>query len=185
MEFKLHRNSLFAILGRSHWGYSVLLAAGVFGVTRLFMPLGMAAFAALPFGVIALYVAWKRLRAPSAGRIAKTLKRLAEMPREGFIAALEAGWRREGYEVSRPGGAPFDLELRREGKVSLVVCRRWKAERTGVEPLRELHAAGRAREAHELVYVAGGEVTAQARAFAAENKVRVLDGAELTRLAGG
>jgi restriction system protein len=86
--------------------------------------------------------------------------------------------------VSRAGGAPFDLELRREGRVSLVACRRWKAERTGAEPLRELHAAGRKREAHELVYVAAGEVTEQARAFAKENNVRMVDGAEVARLAG-
>ena len=134
--------------------------------------------------LIAVYVLWKRLQAPSAGRIAKTLERLAAMPREGFTEALEAGWRREGYEVSRPGGAHFDLELRREGKVSLVVCRRWKAERTGVEPLRELHAAGSKREAQELIYVTVGEVTAQALLFAAENKVRVVDGAGLVKLVG-
>jgi len=184
MKLTLHRNSLFAILARSQWWISALLAAGVFGATRLFLPVEMAAFAALPFVVIAGYAGWKRLRAPSPGRIAATLERLTAMPREGFIAALEAGWRREGYEVSRPGGGQFDLELRREGKVSLVVCRRWKAERTGAEPLRELHAAGRKREAHELIYVAAGEITTQALAFAEENKLRLLHGAELARLAG-
>jgi len=184
MKLTLHQNSLFAILGRSPWWVSALLAAGVFGGIRLFLPWEMAAFAAAPFVVIAAYVTWKQLRAPSAGRIAKTLERLAAMPREGFTAALEAGWKREGYEVSRADGAQFDLELRREGKVSLVVCRRWKAERTGVEPLRELHAAGREREAHELIYVAAGEITAQARAFAEEKKLRLVYGAELARLAG-
>jgi restriction system protein len=182
MKLTLHRNSLFAVLGRSHWWISALLAAGVFGATRMFLPLEMAAFAALPFAVIAAYAGWKRLRAPSARRVAATLERLTAMQREGFTAALEAGWRREGYEVSRAGGAQFDLELRRDGKVSLVGCRRWKAVRTGVEPLRELHAAGRAREAHELICVAAGEITGQARAFAEQNKIRLLHGAELARL---
>jgi restriction system protein len=183
MKLTLPPNSLFAVLTRSQWWISALLAAGVFGATRLFLPLEIAVFAASPFMVITAYVAWKQLRTPSAGRIAKTLERLTAMPREGFTAALEAGWKREGYEVSRAAGA-FDLELRREGKVSLVVCRRWKAERTGVEPLREMHAAGRKREAQELIYVAAGEITAQAQAFAEENKVRLVYGAELARLAG-
>jgi restriction system protein len=120
MKLKLHQNSLFAVLMRSPWWLSGLLAAGIFGATRLFMPIELAVFAASPFVVIAAYVAWKQLRAPSAERIAATLERLTAMSREGFTAALEAGWRREGYEVSRPGGA-FDLELRREGRVSLVV----------------------------------------------------------------
>ncbi len=184
MKLTLPRNSLFAVLARSPWWISALLAAGIFGATRLFLPLEMAVFAASPFVVIAGYAGWKRLRAPSAGKIAATLERLTALPREGFMTALEAGWRREGYEVSRTGGAKFDLELRRDGKVSLVVCRRWRAERTGVEPLRELHTVGRKREAHELIYVAAGEITAQARAFAAENKMRLLYGAELARLAG-
>ena len=94
MKFKLHENSLFAILGRSPWWVSALLAAGILGLTRLFMPIEMAVFAASPFLAIAGYVIWKQLRAPSAGRIAKTLERLAAMPREGFTAALEAGWKR-------------------------------------------------------------------------------------------
>jgi restriction system protein len=184
MKLKLHQNSLFAVLMRSPWWLSGLLAAGIFGATRLFMPLELAVFAASPFVMIAAYVAWKQLRAPSPVRIAETLERLTAMSREGFTAALEAGWRREGYEVSRAGAAPFDLELRREGRVSLVVCRRWKAERTGVEPLRELHEAGGKREVQELIYVAAGDITAQAQAFAAEKKVRLLYGAELARLAG-
>jgi len=184
MKLKLHQNSLFAILGRSPWWVSALLAMGVFGVTRFFMPIEMAAFAASPFVVIAGYGIWKQLGTPSAGRTKAALERLAALPREEVVAALEAGWRREGYEVSRPGSGPFDLELRRAGRLSLVACRRWKAERTGVEPLRELHAAGRKREADEVIYVAAGEVTAQAQAFAAENKVRMLHGADLVRLAG-
>jgi restriction system protein len=184
MKLKLHQNSLFAILARSQWWLSALLAAGAFGLTRMFMPVEFAVFASAPFWAIAVYVAWKQLRAPSARRVEAVLARLKAMPREEFAAALEAGWRREGYEVSRAGGGAVDLELRREGKVSLVACRRWKAERTGVEPLRELHDAGRKREVQELIYVAAGEVTAQARAFAAEKQVRVVDGAELARLAG-
>jgi len=148
------------------------------------MPTWMAVFAAAPFVIIAFYALWKALRAPDAGRVDATLARLTALPREGFTAALEAGWRREGYEVSRADGKAIDLELRREGKVSLVVCRRWKAERTGVEPLRELQAAGTKREAHELIYVAAGGITEQAQAFAAGNNVRLVSGAELARLAG-
>jgi restriction system protein len=183
MKLTLHKNSLFAILARSPWWISALIAAAVLGAVRLFLPIEMAIFSASPFIGIAAYGLWKQLRAPSDGRVAKTLEGLAAMPRDEFAAALEAGWRREGYDVSKAGG-PFDLELKREGKVSLVVCRRWKAGRTGVEPLRELHAAGSKREAHELIYVTAGEVTAQALLFAAENKVRVIDAPALARLVG-
>jgi restriction system protein len=183
VKLQLHQNSLFAVLMRSSWWISALLAVGIFGATHLFLPTEFAVFAASPFFVIALYAAWKTLRAPSAGRIARTLERLTAMPREEFTEALEAGWREQGYEVNRPKGAQADLELTRGGKLSLVACRRWKAASTGVEPLRELHAAGRAREAHEVIYVAAGEITQQARAFAEANRIRIVQGAELAGLA--
>ena len=184
MKLKMHQNSLFAILARSPWWVSALAAAGVFGLAKLFMPLALSVFAASPFLVIMGYAGWKQLRQPSAAKVAATLGRLAALPREEFTAALEAGWRREGYEVSRAGGAVLDLEMRRSGRLTVVVCRRWKAKSTGVEPLRELHAAGNKREADELVYVTSGEVTAQAQVFATENRVRIVGGAELARLAG-
>jgi uncharacterized protein involved in exopolysaccharide biosynthesis len=47
MKLTLPGNSLFAVLTRSQWWISALLAAGVFGATRLFLPLGMAVFAAI------------------------------------------------------------------------------------------------------------------------------------------
>ena len=177
---QLHQNSLFAVLMRSSWWISAALAAGIFGAAQLFLPVEFAVFTASPFFVIAVYVAWKALRTPSAGRIAKTLERLTALPREEFTAALEAGWRAQGYEVGR--SSLVDLELRRGGRLTLVACRRWKAANTGVEPLRELHAAGRAREAHEVIYVAAGEITQQARAFAQSNAIRLVSGAELAGL---
>jgi restriction system protein len=184
MKWQMHENSIFAVLLRSPWWVSALAATGIFVALRFVIPDFYAAFSALPFWVIAAVAGWRQLRTPSAGRVESTLQRLHALPREGFADALEARWRRDGYEVVRSRGGPIDLELRRAGKLSLVACRRWKAERTGVEPLRELHAAGRAREAHELIYIAAGEVTEQARAFAGEKRVRLVEGAELAMLLG-
>jgi restriction system protein len=180
MKLKLHQNSLFAILARSPWWISALIAAVVFAGTRYFMPVALAIFAASPFLFIAGWAGWKQLRAPSPEQVAKALEKLAALPREGVAAALEAGWRREGYEVARARNAAFDLELKRNARTSLVVCRRLKAKSTGVEPLKELHAAG--KDADELIYVAAGEVTELARTYALENRVRIVEGAELMRL---
>jgi restriction system protein len=184
MKFEMHKDSLFAMLLRQGWWVSALLAAGVFGGLRIFVPWEFAAFSVSPFAAIAAYLGWKALRTPGAGRVAAALGRIVAMSREDFTAALEAGWRREGYEVARAaGGAQVDLELRRGGRLSLVGCRRWKAVRTGVEPLRELHEAAQGREAQELVYVAAGEVTEQARVFAQESGIRIVSGAALAALA--
>ena len=181
MKLKLHENSLFAVLMRSPWWISALLAAGIFGATKLFLPVEFAAFAASPFFVIAVYGAWKALRAPSAGSIAATLERARAQSWDEFAAAIEAGFVRDGYTVKRLT-AQADFELAKGPRTALVACKRWKAMRTGVEPLRELEAARERLEAHEGIYVTAGEVTEQGRAFAAQKQMRVLDGAELAKL---
>jgi restriction system protein len=181
MKLKMHDNSLFAVLLRSPWWVAGLVAAGAFGATRIFLPAEFAAFAALPFAVIAVHVAWKQLRAPSGRRVAATLERLRAMSWDEFAQAIEKGFGRDGYTVKRLGGKGADFELMKDARSTLVACKRWKATRIGIEPLRELEEMRRAREAAACIYVATGEVTAQARAFAAERNIRLLEGAELVR----
>jgi len=182
MKLRMHENSLFAVLLRSPWWVSALVALAFGGLVRLLVPDVYAAFAALPFIVIAAYSAWQQLRRPSAARIARLLEHLRSLGWEDFSRALEDAYRREGYTVKRLGAPHADFELVQGSRVTLVACKRWKATRTGIEPLRELHAARGAREAHECVYVAAGEITETARAFAAEQDIRLVQGPELAKL---
>ncbi len=184
---EMNKNSLFAVLLRSPWWISFAVAAGTavlarFAFAKFSMPEIYAVFVPLPFIVIGGYAAWQQLRAPSAAQIADTLASLLALSWDQFSATLEDAFRRDGYAVSRPGIAGADLELAKAGRVSLVACKRWKVARTGVEPLRELDAARRARDAHEGIYIGAGEITDQARAFAAEKNIRLLHGAELAKL---
>ena len=75
-----------------------------------------------------------------------------------------------------------DFELRKEWRRSLVSCKRWKVARTGIEPLRDLVKAKEAREAHECIYIAVGEITDNARAFAVKHAVTLVGAAELAQL---
>jgi restriction system protein len=182
MKFPMARNSLFAILLRSPWWISILVAAGIVGAARLVVPDVYALFAALPFIVIGGVAGWRQLRAPSAARVAATLEAVRAMSWGDFSSVLADALRDEGYAVSRLGGAAADFELAKDGRISLLGCKRWKAAHTGVDPLRDLHDAGRAREAHECLYVAAGEITDGARAFALEKNIRLIHGAELAKL---
>jgi restriction system protein len=178
MKWKMAENSLFAILLRSQWWWSVLVAVGVFGVVRLFMAWGYGLFATSPFIVIAVIRAWRQIRVPSGARLERALEGVRAMPWEDFARALETGFGREGYTVKRVAGAA-DFELEKAGAVSLVCARRWKASRTGIEPIKELVAAGEKRGANECRYVAAGELTQQAREFAKEKGVQLVEGAGL------
>lgn len=178
----MHENSLFAILLRKAWWVSALVALGLFGVLRLFLPWDFSLLASLPFVVIAAYALWKQLRAPGARRIAKTLERARGMSWDEFAATLEAAYQRQGYRVTRIAASNADFELVQGARSTLVACKRWKAVRTGIEPLRELEEARRMREAHACIYVAAGEITEQARTFATEKRINLLQGPELATL---
>jgi restriction system protein len=182
MKFKIAKNSLFAILLRSPWWISIAVAAGIFALARLWIPGLYAFFLALPFLVIGGYALAQQLRTPNPERIAETIEAIRAMSWDDFSAAIENAYRNDGYTVTRIGGAAADFELARAGRISLVGCKRWKAARTGIEPLRELHAAGRARDAHECIYVAAGEITDSARTFASGNNIRLVHDAELAKL---
>src|SRR3954469_11711337 len=91
MKLQMPEKSLFAVLLRSPWWVAGLVAAGAFGATRIFLPAEFAAFAAVPFAVIAAYVAWKQLRAPSSRHVARTLERLQAMSWGEFSQALDKG----------------------------------------------------------------------------------------------
>jgi restriction system protein len=181
MKWQLPRNSLFAILARQPWWVSAMIAVASFLGLRLLIPAEMAAFAALPFALISVYAGVQQLRRPGAKRVAATLERARGLSGESFISSLEQGFRREGYVVTRMEGG-VDLVLRREGLVTLVACKRWKAVRTGIEPLREFDAATRKHGAVGRMYIAPGEVTENARVFAAERNIRLVQEEELARL---
>ena len=55
MKLRMHENSLFAILLRSPWWVSFLIAGGLFAGLRLVVAPLYASFFALPFAVIGAY----------------------------------------------------------------------------------------------------------------------------------
>jgi len=181
---KMPQNSLFAVLLRSRWWVSALVGLGVFVAVRLVLDAAFGLFAALPFFVICSVVLWRELRSPRGARLERALEALRAMNAETFTRAVEEGFRRQGYTVRRVQGEA-DLELEKDGRVSLACTHRWKAARTGVEPLRALVAAGERREAAATYYVGAGELTEQALAFAAERGIRLVTGPELVALARG
>jgi restriction system protein len=180
--------SLFAILLRSSWWMSFAIAAGIALVARTVLPEPYAVggmLAAIPFLGIGFVTAWRQLRAPNAARVAAAIQGIESMSWRDFSSTLEDAFRRDGYAIKRLEGSAADFEMTKAGRTSLVSCKRWKAASTGVEPLRELDALTRARDAHEGIHVAVGGVTENARRYAAQNNLRLLEGVELAQLLPG
>ena len=185
MKWQMNENSLFAILLRSAWWISFAIAAALTAVAVALLAEPYRLFGAvtgLPFFVIGCIAAWRQFQAPSTARIEGTLAAVRAMSWVEFSRAIEEAYRRDGYAVTAVGAAAADFVIRKEWRIALVSCKRWKAARTGVEPLQDLHAAKEAHDAQECVYVATGELTANARVFAGKHAIRVIGGPELARL---
>ncbi len=188
MQWRFNENSLFAILLRSPWWISVAIACAVAAIALALLPEAYRIFGAvsgLPFLVIGCIAAWKQWEAPSSTRIDKTLAAVRAMSWVEFSRAMESAYRRQGYGVSAISGSAADFEITKEGRTALVHCKRWKVARTGVEALSALHEMKEARDAHECIYVAAGEITDNARIFAAKHRIKLVGGPELARLLPG
>lgn len=188
MKFEMAPNSLFAILLRSSWWISIIVAVVFVVLSKVALPgkyFVFGAVGAVPFFAIGVMALWKQLQKPSPSRVASTLEAVASMSWKDFSGKLEAAFRRDGYEVSRIDTVGADFEMRRAGRKTLVNCKRWKVGRTGVEPLRELLVARDLREADEIIYVATGQVTEQATRYVADKRIRLMQGDDLARLLRG
>lgn len=184
MRWKMAPNSLFAVLLRSPWWISLVLALAVAGASRALLGDALWLYGAaggLPFVVIAAVAGWRQMQAPSAAQVEATLKAVQAMPWREFQAALERGYQRQGCAVERVEGAA-DLLVRQGGRGTLVCARRWKAGNHGIETLEALQAARIDRGVQASAYVALGPLSESARRFAAAHGVQVIDAQGLARL---
>lgn len=174
------KRSLFAILCDLPWWVSLLVAGGVYLVGAMFMPL-IGAAAAAPFVGVAAYVAWLRIKRGPTLDVPLTLKALRGATQEEMRALLAEAFGADRYQVADgPGG---DLRLDRNGYVTLVRFRRWRAQSTTAAALRELGDAMRKQQADHGMYVTAGNVADDARAIAGESGIAMIDGAALAQMA--
>jgi len=188
MKWEMNENSLFAILLRSPWWVSTAIGLTLGAIAYAALPAAyktVGALAGLPFLGIGVMAGWQQFQAPSAKRIERTVTAVRALAWTEFAPAVEAGYRRDGYEVERLDLPGADFAIRKEWRTTLVSGKRWKVARTGIEPLRDLHSAKEARAAHDCVYFAIGDVTENARKFAADHRITLAGGAELARLLPG
>lgn len=185
MKLRMAENSLFAILLRSRWWISLLIAAGFVLLSYALLPESLRIIGALggfPFVVIAVMALKRQWGQPSPARAEALLAQAAAMPWPAFADALAAAWTREGWQVTRLPGPVADFALQRAGRTTLVHARRWKAARLGAEPLRELQQAVERHPADGGLVVALGTPSDAALALAKNGGPALLTGAALAKL---
>lgn len=176
------KESLFDVLKRSPWWLSLVIAIGIAAALQVFLPLTFALFAGLPFLVIAFYVAWRQRGTPGEAKTAQILEDLRLLGRDEFQTIVEDAFQRDGYTVSAHAGEAADLDIRKGGRTSVVLLRRWKTAQNGIGHFRELHDAVRGLGASGGVFIATGEISDTARQFADEHAIEIGEGTVLAKL---
>jgi len=162
---------------------SALVAAVLFGMGELVYP-PIAPFVALPFIGIAGYAGFLQLRGSGHRDVGQQLAALRDMSWENFSLVIGEAYRRQGYQVEEAQDKAFDFQLTKNGRRTLLLCRRWKVNQVGAGPLRELNDAISRTDAYNGVCVATGEYSANALAYAQGQPVTLLAGRDVVDLVG-
>jgi restriction system protein len=93
-------------------------------------------------------------------------------------------FRRRGYSIvesQRGADGGVDLRLGKEGRKVVVHCKRWLARDISLKVVRELHDIVRTKGGTSGIVVASGGFTSEARRFAEQVRIELVDGATLAR----
>jgi len=185
MKFKMSERSLFAALLRAPWWVSFLVMLAVALVAGALLPdayktAGM--LGAFPFLVIGVMAAWRQRNAISADRISELTEQARSMGWRDFSILVEEALRQQGFEVSRLASGPFDFQIEKNGRVTLVSAKRWKAATVGVETVRELLDARESQQAFSCTCISLGQFSQAALDLAHQSPIQLLGPANIAQL---
>lgn len=115
-----------------------------------------------------------------------SLESIRSMPWQAFELLVGEAFKRKGFDVKENGGGGadggIDLILTRNGKKSIVQCKKWKTFSIGVPLIRELYGVMVSENANDCIFVSSGNFTAEARLFAENKPIWLIDGSELLKM---
>ena len=185
MKFKMSEKSLFATLLRSPWWVSFLVMLGVAVVAGALLPEAykMAGIlGGLPFLVIGLIAAWRQRNTLSAERIIELTEQARSMVWADFADLTEVAFRQQGFGVSRPKTGLVDFEIEKNGLMTLVSAKRWKAATVGAESVRALLSARESQDADGCSFISLGQFSQAALDLAGENSVQLMGPTQIAQL---
>jgi restriction system protein len=103
-----------------------------------------------------------------------------------FEVLVGEAFRRKGFAVQENmvGGADggIDLTLRKDGKLHIVQCKRWRSSKVGVSIVREMFGVLQASNAVSVYVVSSGHFTKDTITFAQDLPIELINGEQLLKL---
>ncbi|WP_396270849.1 restriction endonuclease [Ideonella sp.] len=139
--------------------------------------------------LLGLCVLWAKRSAPDALAKPETPQDITAvlkgMPWAQFEKLVGEAFRQRRFAVLANGDAAgaedVDMVLRKGGETHLVLCKHWRAERVGVQVLRDLQLTMSGRAAVSAYVLTAGHFSDDARAFAKAASINLVDGPRLAR----
>lgn len=185
MKFKMSDRSLFAALLRAPWWVSFLVMLAVALVAGALLPeayktAGM--LGAFPFLVIGVMAAWRQRNAISSERISELTAQARTMSWRDFSILIEEALCQQGFAVSRVNSGPVDFQIEKNGRVTLVSAKRWKAATVGVDTVRELLDVRASQQAFSCTFISLGQFSQAALDLAHQSPIQLLGPANIAQL---
>ncbi|EGR7955119.1 hypothetical protein I8B09_004413 [Vibrio vulnificus] len=111
------------------------------------------------------------------------LNNLSWLEFESYIGEF---FKQQGYEVKqafsqKPDGG-VDIWMRKDGQLTLVQCKHWKARKVGIQILREMYAVMIEHNASKMIVVTSGDFTSEAIKYALDKRLWLINGGELVHM---
>ena len=184
------------------WWTNLILAAFAFILFRYVVPIitfqnpflkGLAmalpSFAPIAAGILIFVAAISAFNAWRKGQLLdgqKGLETIRSISWQEFEELIGEAYRRKGYSVTETGGGGadggVDLVLRKDGDKLLVQCKHWKIVKVGVKVVRELYGVVAAEGATGGIVISSGTFTQEAKDFAKDKPLELVDGSGLLKL---
>jgi len=196
--------SLADVLLEAPWWVSVVVAATVYFLTKFILPaadtgnqiLNMlfkavevpASFFSFIILLIAPFSFLNAKRKAKQLDIQSGIASIRHLHWRQFEELVAEAFRRQGYQVSEgsygaDGG--IDITLRKNDELVLVQCKQWKAQKVGVNVIREMFGLLNAHHANRIIVVTSGRFTQEAISFAHNKPIELINGDALLVLIQG
>jgi len=196
--------SILDLLSEAPWWVSVVVAGVAYLIFGYILPLlsggnavlnvvaraapilapWISLFCLLP-APFSLYTAWRKRKLLDSQ---KDLGSIRSLSWREFEELVGEAYRRQGYTVRENSGAGpdggIDLVLNKDGNTYLVQCKQWRSWKIGVKVVREMYGIMTAKHASGVIIITSGIFTQDARTFAAEKPIDLVEGKQLAALVG-
>ena len=195
-------DNLLKLLSQCPWWVSVVFSAIVYAAFSLIFPFiqfehaflrGFAKASptlALPLSLVfllpasfAYFVSRRKRKLLDKQTDLESIKALSWKEFEELVGEA---YRRKGYSVVENHGVGsdggVDLRLSKDGNLFLVQCKRWKTQKVDVRVVREMYGLMTAERASGAIIITSGLFTQDARTFAENKPIDLIEGHQLTEL---